>query len=80
MCGQMTSSTFDMANALAEVCATITEATAPAIETATGVRDQMIADGWSREAAEHIAIEIYQTIMEMVRKGLDAASAGPVAP
>jgi hypothetical protein len=71
----MNSAMSDVANALAEVCASVTEATAPAIETATGIRDQMITDGWSREAAEHIAIEVYQTIMEMVRNGIEQANA-----
>ena len=61
-------------NGVAEVCATITEVTTPAIEAAAGYRDQMISQGWSREAAEHIGIEVYQTIMEMVRQGLADAT------
>jgi len=61
-------------NAVAETCAAITEVATPAVEAAAGYRDQMIKEGWSREAAEHIGIEVYQTIMEMVRQGLaDAA-------
>lgn len=64
----------EASNAVAQTCALITEVAAPAVETAAGYRDQMISQGWSREAAEHIGIEIYQTIMEMVRQGLaDAA-------
>ena len=74
MCDQVSDVMAEAANALAEICATITEVTTPAIETAAGYRDQMIKEGWSREAAEHIGIEIYQTVMEMVRQSMSEAA------
>jgi hypothetical protein len=73
VCGEVNRVLDEAANGLAEICATITELIAPAAETAKGYRDQMLSEGWSREAAEHMGIEVYQTIMEMVRVGVSGA-------
>lgn len=66
---------MDRAHAFAQGLASDRELLAPLDDAAKGYRAQLITDGWSLEAAEHMALAFYTTQLAMLTNTAGGADA-----
>lgn len=64
----------DRAHAFAQGLASDRELLAPLDEAAIGYRTQLVADGWSPEAAENMALAFYGTQLNMLTNTIEGAA------
>ncbi|WP_141576162.1 hypothetical protein [Actinomadura sp. WMMA1423] len=64
----------DLPHMFAQNLAEFRENLAPLDEAARGYRTQLIADGWSEDAAENMALAFYATQMNMLNKAIEGAA------
>lgn len=63
--------TDEMLNSMAEISVSILSVMGPVFEATQGVKKKMVAEGWSVEAAETIALGYFQTCSVTIIKGME---------